>query len=52
MYLMPIFSTLLAVLLLGEEFKIFHLIGMTLIVIGIALVTRPLIQPVPVQSAG
>lgn len=41
MYLMPIFSTLLAVLLLGEEFRFFHLAGMALIFLGIALVTRP-----------
>lgn len=41
MYLMPIFSTVLAVLLLGETFRSYHLVGMLLIFMGIALVTRP-----------
>lgn len=33
--LVPIFSSLLAVLFLGEDFKIYHLISLTLIFIGI-----------------
>ncbi|GLQ37151.1 hypothetical protein GCM10007908_07710 [Rhizobium albus] len=41
MYLMPIFSTVLAVLVLDEAFKPYHLVGMLLIFMGIALVTRP-----------
>ena len=40
MYLMPIFSTVLAVLLLGEAFRFYHLAGMVLIFFGIAMVTR------------
>ncbi len=41
MYLMPIFSALLAVGFLGESFRLFHLAGLVLIFAGIALVTWP-----------
>lgn len=40
MYLMPIFSTLLAVAFLDEAFRLFHLIGLVLIFSGIRLATR------------
>ncbi len=38
-HLMPVFSILLAVLFLGEQPRLFHLIGMILIFTGIALTT-------------
>jgi drug/metabolite transporter (DMT)-like permease len=49
MYLMPIFSTILAVIVLGETFRSFHLIGMLLIFMGIALVTRPSLRALPAR---
>ncbi len=45
MYLMPIFSAILGVTLLGEAFRGFHALGFLLIVIGIALVTRQGVKP-------
>lgn len=39
-HLMPIFGSLLAVLLLGEKFRLFHAIGAVLIFAGIAFATR------------
>lgn len=39
-HLMPVFGTLLAALLLGERPALYHLTGIILIFIGIALVTR------------
>ncbi|MEW5420300.1 DMT family transporter [Amorphus sp. 3PC139-8] len=41
MYLMPIFSTFLAVVALGEAFRWYHLVGISCIFVGIATVTRP-----------
>ena len=40
MHLMPIFSGLAAILLLGESFFAYHALGIALIVAGITLVTR------------
>lgn len=39
-YLLPIFSSLMAIAFLGEQFQPFHLAGMGLIVLGILLVTQ------------
>lgn len=39
-HLMPVFSILLAALLLGERLHLYHLPGMALIFVGIALTTR------------
>lgn len=41
MHLMPIFSAVAAILLLGESFLAYHALGIVLIVAGITLVTRP-----------
>ena len=38
-HLMPVFSIIMAVLFLGERLRLFHLLGMTLIFLGIALTT-------------
>ena len=38
-YLMPAFTTILAVLILGEEVHLFHAIGITTIILGIWLAT-------------
>ena len=40
LHLMPIFSTIMAILIFGEKFMIFHLIGAMLIIIGIILSSR------------
>ena len=40
LHLMPIFSTLLAIVIFKEKFMIFHLIGATFIIIGIILSSR------------
>jgi drug/metabolite transporter (DMT)-like permease len=40
MYLMPLFSTVMAVLLLGEQLRLFHGVGALLIFAGIVIVTR------------
>jgi drug/metabolite transporter (DMT)-like permease len=40
MHLVPIFAALLSVLLLGEPFRPFHLVGIAFIATGIALATR------------
>ena len=37
LHLMPIFSTIMAILIFKEKFMIFHLIGAILIIIGIIL---------------
>ena len=37
LHLMPIFSTILAIIIFNEQFMIFHLIGALLIVVGILL---------------
>lgn len=44
MHLMPIFSALLAVIFLGEVLRLYHFVGLVLIVGGITLVTK---QPNP-----
>jgi drug/metabolite transporter (DMT)-like permease len=41
MYLMPVYTALMAVLFLGEAFETFHLVGLLLIVPGVALATLP-----------
>jgi drug/metabolite transporter (DMT)-like permease len=38
-HLMPVFGTLLSILLLGERLYGFHLLGISLVAIGIALAT-------------
>ena len=40
LHLMPIFSTIMAILIFGEKFMIFHLIGAVLIIAGIILSSR------------
>ena len=40
LHLMPIFSTIMAILIFGEKFMIFHLIGAVLIIVGIILSSR------------
>ncbi len=40
LYLMPVLGSILAILLLGERFQLFHAVGIGLIVVGIALATR------------
>ncbi|MDX1485164.1 MAG: DMT family transporter [Alphaproteobacteria bacterium] len=40
MYLMPVFGSALGVWLLGEAFRFYHLAGIVLIFVGIALVNR------------
>jgi drug/metabolite transporter (DMT)-like permease len=41
MHLLPIFSSVLAVVFLGEEFLAYHAVGILLILSGITLVSRP-----------
>ena len=41
MYLMPVYAVVLAVTLLGEIIRPYHLMGLTLILIGIAMATWP-----------
>jgi len=40
LHLMPIFSTIMAILIFGEKFMIYHLIGAVLIIAGIILSSR------------
>ena len=40
LHLMPIFSTILAIIIFGEKFMIYHLIGAMLIITGIILSSR------------
>ena len=40
MHMLPAFGTLLAILLLGEEFRLFHAVGIATIVVGVVLATR------------
>ena len=40
LHLMPIFSTILAILIFGEKFMIFHLIGAIFIIVGIILSSK------------
>ncbi|MBI3451612.1 MAG: DMT family transporter [Rhodospirillales bacterium] len=48
-HLMPVFGTVLAILLLGEDFHLFHLFGMATILAGVLMATIPRrVQPGPV----
>jgi drug/metabolite transporter (DMT)-like permease len=38
---MPVFGTLLAIVFLGESFRLYHAAGIGLILAGIVLATRP-----------
>ena len=40
LHLMPIFSTIMAIIIFGEKFMIFHFIGAVLIITGIILSSR------------
>ena len=40
LHLMPIFSTIMAILIFDEQFMAFHLIGAVLIIIGIVLSSK------------
>lgn len=40
MHLIPVFTTILAVILLGEAFEIFHVFGIGMIIAGLILTTR------------
>ncbi|MEE8515401.1 MAG: DMT family transporter [Alphaproteobacteria bacterium] len=40
MHLIPVFTVLLAVILLGEAFEVFHVFGIALIITGLILTTR------------
>jgi drug/metabolite transporter (DMT)-like permease len=40
-HLMPLFGSIMAILFLGESFRIYHAIGIALILGGIALAVRP-----------
>ena len=40
-HLMPLFGALMAVAFLGEQFRLFHAIGMATILVGVALATAP-----------
>ena len=40
LHLMPIFSTIMAIIIFGEKFMIFHLVGTLLIFVGIILSSR------------
>lgn len=52
-YLVPLFGTILAVLLLGERPEIYHAVGIGLIVLGILLaVRRPRVPPQPLAPPG
>ena len=44
MYLMPIFGAVLGVGLLGEDFFLYHLVGIALIFVGITLVNRMILR--------
>jgi drug/metabolite transporter (DMT)-like permease len=44
MHLMPVFGSILAILLLGESFRLFHLGGAALIVAGIAIAGAPAVE--------
>ncbi|WP_255475873.1 DMT family transporter [Antarcticirhabdus aurantiaca] len=41
MYAMPVFTAALAILFLGEQLRVFHILGLVFIVAGITLVTNP-----------
>jgi len=46
-HLMPVFGTLLAWLLLGEQLRTFHIVGIALILTGIYVTSRAAPPPVP-----
>lgn len=53
MYLMPLYGVLLAILFLGEPFRIFHVVGIALVLGGVALATLPAARRQPSNpSAG
>jgi drug/metabolite transporter (DMT)-like permease len=39
LHLLPAFGTLLAIIFLGEEFRLFHAVGVAVILAGVALAT-------------
>jgi drug/metabolite transporter (DMT)-like permease len=39
-HLMPVFGSVMAILLLGEQPKLFHLIGYTLVLAGVLIASR------------
>ncbi|MGJ4891947.1 DMT family transporter [Bradyrhizobium sp. HKCCYLR20261] len=46
LHLVPLFGSVLAILLLGEELKLFHLAGYALVIVGVIIASRvPLKQP-------
>jgi len=47
LYVMPVYGVLLAVLVLGEELHLYHLVGFVLILGGVILATRPERRPRP-----
>ena len=52
MHLMPLFGSILAVLFLGEHFRIYHAAGISLIAAGILLASlRPFRRPAPAAKA-
>jgi drug/metabolite transporter (DMT)-like permease len=44
-HLMPVFGSIMAVLFLGERFRLFHALGIFLILTGIGLATRKKTNP-------
>src|SRR5262249_45806114 len=40
-HLLPVFGTLLAILFLGESFRLFHALGIATILAGVLVATRP-----------
>ena len=40
LYLLPVFGTLLAIILLGESFSAFHAVGIAIVIAGVILATR------------
>ena len=40
MYLIPVFTAILAIPLLGESIDVYHIVGAILIVIGVTLASR------------
>lgn len=53
--LMPLFSAIIAMVALGENIALFHLVGGALILAGVVMaqiLTRPLLRPEPAASPG
>lgn len=44
MYLLPVYGIALAVLLLGEQVRAFHVAGFACVALGVALATLPRIR--------